>query len=506
MSYEGVTKYTTLTHPNLSIVRHKTGVTKPREWKSLNFRVDDSLGVTNNDIDTAQCALMERLFYFCKHGTVENRLPTTKDNISMMLKPFKMAFKKYSFRSAKMTNEEFISTYQGRLKTRYEQAMEDYTSGGVKRKHAVSKFFVKFEKVRNDKAPRGIQPRDPIYNFGLGKFIKPVEKRIYRAIKKLWGIEPVVLKGFNVTQTGNIMYTKWNHFKDPVAIGMDASRFDMHVTAEMLAWEHDFYLEIYNNDPELAKLLGWQIDNKGVCYCVDGTIRYTIWGARFSGDMNTSLGNCLIMCAMIYSYFHHKNINVKLANNGDDCVVFMERNDMDSLSDVPSFFKCLGFRMEVEPYVDVFERIEFCQMHPIQVGDDYVMCRNWKTSLNKDSMCIKPLASIKGLRKWMYCVGECGIRTYGNMPVLGEFYRKYMEYGIKNQKMKNDMCFQSGMMKYWSKGVDWSNQPIGEDTRYSFFLAFGVSPDEQLAIELELSSVSLNFKLNDTETFRFDEF
>lgn len=44
-----------------------------------------------------------------------------------------------------------------------------------------------------------------------------------------------------------------------------------------------------------------------------------------SGDMNTALGNCMLMCCLIISYLESKNIKYDFINNGDDAVLFLER-------------------------------------------------------------------------------------------------------------------------------------------------------------------------------------
>jgi hypothetical protein len=50
-----------------------------------------------------------------------------------------------------------------------------------------------------------------------------------------------------------------------------------------------------------------------------------------------------------------------LANNGDDCVIIIEKRHLKKLDDLPSWFLTMGFRMEVEKPVYEFEQIEFCQ-------------------------------------------------------------------------------------------------------------------------------------------------
>lgn len=86
-----------------------------------------------------------------------------------------------------------------------------------------------------------------------------------------------------------------------------------------------------------------------------------------SGDMNTALGNCLLMCCLIMCYMDAKSITYEYINNGDDAVIIVEDIHLHLLADLPNWFSEMGFDMVVEPPVYSLEEIEFCQMHPVQL-------------------------------------------------------------------------------------------------------------------------------------------
>lgn len=110
-----------------------------------------------------------------------------------------------------------------------------------------------------------------------------------------------------------------------------------------------------------------------------------------SGDMNTALGNCMLMCCLVMAYMDAKCIPYDFINNGDDVVLFCERKHQHLLEDIPTWFDRMGFEMVVEAPVYELEQIEFCQMHPIQLGyDDYTMVRNYPSSIAKDLTCLDP--------------------------------------------------------------------------------------------------------------------
>ncbi len=460
-----------------------------------------TLKINNSSIDTLSAALLERMYY-CKVGEEFLPPPTvSSETVVARLREFRSKLlRKFGPTPTKLYPEEFVDMFRGRKRTIYSNALDEYYEQGVLRKHSISAAFVKCEKVNPLKAARCIQPRHPVYNIGLGCYLKHIEHRLYKAIAKVFSESDVVIKGYNVQEIGKIVSRKWSRFSDPIAIGLDATKFDMHVSEEMLEWEHSIYKSLYRGDRELARLLTYQIDNKGVGYCDDGTLRYRVRGRRFSGDMNTALGNCLIMCAMVYAYAKEKQTPIKFINNGDDCVVFMERkHEAQFVDGLDSWFYDLGFRMTREDTVDSLSQVEFCQMRPLLIDGEYVMVRNFDTAREKDSLCLLPLDSRKAMQKWLYAIGECGLALCGGVPVLQEMYSCYMRNGVPS-KMGESVHMQSGM-RLLARGLEAKRKPITPDARVSFFEAWGYTPDEQIALENYYSSFEIEFDNNTVDNF-----
>jgi hypothetical protein len=387
----------------------------------------------------------------------------------------------------------------------YEEAVESLRTRPVERRDSFLKSFTKAEKIlffslialiiaKVDPAPRLIQPRDPRYNVEVGRYLKPYEGMVYRAIGRVWG-DVTVAKGLNAQQRGKLIHSKWLSFCDPVAVGLDASRFDQHVSVWALLWEHSIY-RMMNDDPEFRKLLRWQLRNKGFGSARDGKVRYSVDGCRMSGDMNTALGNCLLMSSMVYAYLKHLNIPGKLINDGDDCVVFMERRYLSRFVEgLDVWFREMGFNMKVEDPVYRMEHIEFCQCRPIWTEDGYLMVRNARQSLAKDSVSLKPLDSQKVFEKWCYEVGECGLSLTGGIPVVSHFYRCLMRAsnGRHSGRLGFDPVFETGM-RMMAKGMDRQQKDaIHPKTRFSFYLAFGIQPDLQSLWEHYYDNYTLRY-------------
>jgi len=307
-----------------------------------------------------------------------------------------------------------------------------------------------------------------------------------------------VFKGMNAAESGERMFALWSSFKNPVAIGLDASRFDQHVSKQALEWEHSIYPLCFAKPyrKRLEKLLSWQVTNTCRGYTEDGKLKYTKLGGRMSGDMNTSLGNCILMCSMIKQYSIVRGVRTLLANNGDDCVVFMEADDLQRFScGLDGWFRSLGFNMTVEPPCYQFEEIEFCQTHPVYVGpnaDSYLMVRHPKWAIAKDTMSIHPFNNEAQYKGWLDAVGTGGLAMTGQIPVFQDFYSAYQRYGSPTKYDRSSALAQSWGVRRLGLGMTRSYGPILPETRASFYWAFGVTPDEQIVLEEFYRSVRLD--------------
>jgi len=423
--------------------------------------------------------------YYCEvDGQYVSPPPVNPGRFTSRLATFRARLIDIDPTATKMSLREVVETYLGRRRAIYDRALERLVQLGLSRQHAASIAFVKMELVNPAKAPRCIQPRDPVYNLCLGRYIKAIEYRVYKAIGKVFGDGPTVMKGYNVEQIGRIIRGKWRSFNRPVAVGLDATKFDMHVSPAALRWEHEYYLSLFGGDRTLRKLLRWQMNNKGYGYAPDGKLRYTVTGKRFSGDMNTGLGNCLLMCAMVHAYSSHVGVPVKLVNNGDDCVVFMEQEHLARfMSEVQDWFLDMGFRMVAEAPVHELHQIEFCQMHPIEIGDACRMVRNIPVAIRKDTLTVHPMTNDLHREKWCTAVGTGGLWLTGGVPVLQDFYAAYQRIGcMRTSKMMDDPTFATGM-KLMSKGMTEVYRVPDAWTRVQVFEAWGISPDEQETLE-----------------------
>jgi len=443
----------------------------------------------NNSLDTLLRAVTERVFLVRKG--VEFVTPPMPDpnvfqeNLSGTLEQLV----RHLPSTAPITHQQFVDGYRGRKRVAYQTALDELRAGrGSVEEDSRVKVFVKFEKTdrttKSDPVPRVISPRNPRYNIRVGRYLAPLEKRLFKSIQKLYGSEtPVVIKGFNAAKSAEILRSKWDNFVDPVAVGLDASRFDQHVSKDALRWEHAVYERCFRGKhrDRLKSLLKYQRINHCSGEVPDGFLEYTVEGTRMSGDMNTSMGNCLLMCSMLHAYRRHTGVWFELANNGDDCVVFMERSDLECFSaSLDSWFTAMGFTMTVEDPVDYFDRVEFCQTKPVFDGREWVMCRNPHTAIAKDSVMLHPYDGQKIFRGWLDAVGTGGIALTGGLPVFQAFYSSYVRSGKKRSIPKELLPWS---FRNLSMGMKRTPCLVSDEARLSFWTAFDITPDEQICLE-----------------------
>jgi len=333
----------------------------------------------------------------------------------------------------------------------------------------------------------------------LGRHIKDVEHDIFKAIDHAFdetGQHRTVAKGMNMNERGLVIAEMWNSFDNPVAVGLDASRFDQHINDKLLNFEHSIYPLFCEGAGDgdlrpLRELLRSQLINYGRYYGKDGTIKYAVKGGRMSGDMNTSSGNVIIMCALMYSYISSKGLSkrVKLLNDGDDCVLIMDERTREAFtSGLKEWFLDMGITMEYDGVYRYLEEVEFCQARPLfdsQLG--YRLVPRPSKRLYSDLVSTKDLSVKKVHDKWLGAVAGCGLASCSGVPVFQEFYtwlakevKPYIPIeGSPHYRFRQELV--KGMtMRY--------RMPTVEE-RISFFHAFDITPAEQELLEQYFSTL-----------------
>lgn len=431
-------------------------------------------------------ALIERVFRIRKaEGYKEPLYPTFRFDKQLL------AERTTLLRHPKLnpfTSEQVLPLWKGSKLAVYTRAYNSLLVKPLTRWDATLKAFVKCEKidsVKGDPAPRLIQPRSPRYNLSLARFLKPHEHTFYKRIDQMFDTDMLgdktVFKGLNSKQCAEHLLLKTSRYSNPVFIGLDASRFDQHVSDLALRWEHDIYINSFNyGQRELSRLLEQQIHNTGVSYFNGGKIKYSVTGRRMSGDMNTSLGNCLLMSSMVHAYCRQHNIpKFSLANNGDDCLVIVEKEHLKCLANIPTWFSKMGFDMKVEKPVYDLRKASFCQVNVVTSPGYNICVRNPYVVASKDLHSTLAVQNHKQYLQILSASGVCGLNSSRGIPILESFYRSFPVCSVYDTKILEEL------RRWETYGIVGGSKdiPITPEMRHSFWIAFGCTPDQQEIIE-----------------------
>lgn len=464
---------------------------------------DVRFGAHSNTLHNLRRAVAERVLFVPdgNGGLKQCPKPQSKGYFAYTMRPFRKqlidrVFSDRSFPIPPLSDSGFLGMYSGAKKKRYQAACDSLLIHSVTPRDARVGSFVKVEKInfsaKSDPCPRVIQPRSFRYGATLGKQIKHLEKPLFGLIDSIFG-GPTVLKGYDCIASAKHLRGMWDEFSEPVGVGMDASRFDQHCSKLALEWERGIWKLLAADKKLVGWLLKLQQRNVGETWLHDGIVKYTTNGCRMSGDMNTSSGNCLLMCAMVYCYCRKHSINrFRLANNGDDCVLVLEKRDLHKTRDIPAWFLKLGYTMKVEPPVFAFENISFCQTQPVWDGVGWRMVRDPRVSLAKDLTSVLDLSNNRTLRLWHNAMHHGGLALTDGVPVFSQFYRMFPTCDLQqrpNETTLSDFS-ESGFSRMIPK-VAYSGREVSPYSRFSFWLAFGILPDTQILLENRFRTMNL---------------
>lgn len=397
------------------------------------------------------------------------------------------------------THQQVVDSYRGKMKAKYEKARLSLLQEPWSTKDSKLKSFVKAEKVNPFKKPtkpRLINARDPRYNLDLATYLQPLEHVLWRRLKgNCPGVEStrIVGKGLNSLQRGELIATKLANVPDCVAFEVDGAAFEAHCTRELLSYEHRVYMAAYPRDVNLACLLEKQLTLRGT---TASGIKYQRDGCRASGDFNTGLGNSLITVACVETILNHirrehgRHILYDMLVDGDNAVIFVSRGTADL---VRAQFGLLSSRLTpqefvLENVVDQVEGVTFGQSQPVSIGGKLRMVRDYRKVLSNAFTNHRHLGDVKFGVRWLKLVAKAESIVHQGVPILGPwFYKAWLK-----TKHYKDISEPLDYLDYSLHevvprlGDDVQCVDVAMGSRVSFERAFGISPDQQIALEQRL--------------------
>jgi len=382
---------------------------------------------------------------------------------------------------AKYKRAEIQLIRQGRLATKRQSEIE---------------MFVKIEGIlftdaKRNPDCRAIQFRRPEYVLQLASHIKVAEHKLYE-VTDVPGFGPgrLFAKNLNPRQRAQELHKKWLGTPGHV-LELDASRFDAHVTYEMLHdVEHPFWKATCLG-PQIHELLKWQLHNRGKFKAGEYEQWYSVRGGRMSGDANTAAGNCIIMACLLAAFGQSRGVRFSFLCDGDDSVFFHEGREITDI-EVVTFFRQFGFTMKIENRPRMFEEINFCQSKPVCIDGDWTMIRNPYKILSKLGVSPK-LRNPTGRAKYIRTVALGELSLVRGCPVLQAFLKRVVDVctAAMTMRQKNrGLIHKEAMGHYYRLSQfipgDWKDgrvQPVTPSTRKSFQIAWGIGVEEQIRLE-----------------------
>lgn len=181
-------------------------------------------------------------------------------------------------------------------------------------------------------------------------------------------------------------------------------------------------------------------------------------------------------------------------------MVVIERGDEATFrKGLVEYYTELGFTMKVEATVDVLERLEFCQTRPVEINGQYRMIRNLHHSMSKDLHSLNDLQSETAMHQWLDAVGKGGRVLNDGVPVLKEFFKQFPQGVTARHNSDLSTSYREAHLYKFNREAKFTDAQCSPETRFSFWLAFGLTPDEQIALERGFQPIIVDRILEDIQ-------
>lgn len=289
----------------------------------------------------------------------------------------------------------------------------------------------------------------------------------------------IFLKGHDKYVTASIMKASWDSYSRPVCVSFDASNFDATVSLELLREEALDYKGVLV-DPEVQ----YHLDNIDRCMqknkgSTANGLKFEGDGSRASGEFRTSDGNCRHNEKVLRAYCALRGLDIYHVHvNGDDSLIFMEYDDFISTDFVnPKHFvdfKHYNMTIKLESVAYEFESIGFCQTKPVLIDDTWLLVREPHRLLARSAYVQQ---DYRNWGRYLSSLGLCELACSPGVPVLQQFGLMLLHRSGLSRPL-------GAMHKHRTVDMpDISIKPVSMSSRISFERAFGITVEDQYAME-----------------------
>lgn len=435
------------------------------------------------DTQTALCVIVNR-YLLTKAGTP----PDFRSGFRAATREAKERLTAMLPRVRRMALSDVPKFYSASKRKRAENALLNLRMGRTGDFDLV-RSFVKAEYVDEGKLPHLISPDSPEYCLLLASYLKRSEKPLFRTINKLgeqFGVNRLLVSGMNVVARATCLRESWERFERPCYLSFDGIKRDKNTCPESLRVEFEVYCSMFcsREARKLRRLLDRQIERRHVCRLRNGDrISYKTVGRRTSGSQNTGSGTKLLMClVLLQALIANPKLRFAPHDEGDDVVVFCDVRDREAVrTAVIAAFDAARVPIEVEGEGQCFEQLVFCKQQPVFDGQYWRMMPSFQRALERMTLCKQYRSGKDGIR-WKDAVAWGMHRRTTGLPVFPIVAQAMGDTGTIPEE------------KWWS--YDWRTKLSGlphfpdritDTARASFFMATGITPEEQRSLEAKYS-------------------
>lgn len=205
-----------------------------------------------------------------------------------------------------------------------------------------------------------------------------------------------------------------------------------------------------------------------------------------SGDMNTALGNCIIMILMCLAVFMPLNLIFDLFDDGDDCIVICEEDDFLLFEAAVNTMGQFGMVMKIESTTTEFERISWCQCQPIHTAKGWKFCRDPPKVMSTALVGQKWYhLNARGRAKYLRGLAECEVILNKGVPVLQVFAEALLRNAGSVRAVFDESSGEYFRYLRELKEIRSVTEvvPITDEARVSFSIAFGIDVTQQFHLE-----------------------
>lgn len=404
------------------------------------------------------------------------------------------------YRQGAWSWRETAESYSGLLKRRYLEAARSLEVDGLSGyQDWTIRAFLKTEKNRDPaKAmkPRLIFPRSPRYNLEVASRLKPFEHWLWGRLKgSVLGAATntrLVAKGLNPRQRANLIKRKFGAFDSCCCFEVDGKAFEAHLGPSALMEEQRVYGTAFPGDRRLRFLLTKQLELKGSVSC---GAKFSRPGCRASGDFNTGMGNTLCFLVEVVAAMRRFGVPYDVLADGDNVLIFLRGQDIQVV--YPHFAnivkKSSGHEVTLERPASRLEDVRFGGSAPIDLGgvNGWTMVREYNRVLSGVFSSHIYLREPKFAREWMYGAVSCELSLARGVPVLQSFCLSAMAKLGRPRKLRSFPYAESFALGAWLATED-ASLAVTQAARLSFEKAFGLAPEEQVAMERYFESIDFS--------------